>query len=370
MFDSLWESYDFQQIKSKIESSTRQDAERALNNPTVENLTALLAPAAAPFLEEMAQRARAITLERFGNTIQIYAPLYLSNVCGNGCLYCGFSAQNKGISRRTLTHEEAEAELQAIHDMGIRHILLLTGEAPAKVGLDYIRVMVELAGKYSSYQGIEIYPLDTEGYKTLTDAGVDNLTVYQETYEPVRYDELHPAGKKKDMRWRLNAPDRGGLAGMRALGVGALLGLSEPRADFYFTVLHAAYLMKTYWRSHVTLSLPRIRKAEGAFTPEYTVDDRLFVQMFTAARLVLPDAGIVVSTRERAEFRDNLVGLGVTQMSAASATEPGGYTCKNLSTPQFQVEDARSVEEFTRMLLSKGYDPIMKDWDAALKSAL
>lgn len=372
MFDSVWEQYKFHDITAAIYGSSKGDVERTLSKATLElaDILPLLSPAAEPYLEEMAKRAHNITMERFGNTIQIYAPLYLSNICSNGCLYCGFSAKNKNIPRRTLTPEEIEQELRVIYDMGIRHILILTGEAPAKVGLDYLKKAAGIARRYSSNLGIEIYPMDVDGYRQLVECGVDTLTVYQETYEPVRYDELHPIGKKRDMRWRLNAPDRGGLAGMRTLGVGALLGLSEPRTDFFFTLMHAQHLMKTYWRSHVTISLPRIRQAAGHFTPEFTVSDKLFVQMMTAGRILLHEAGIVVSTRERAEFRDNILGLGATQMSAASATEPGGYCAKNLSTPQFHVEDGRSVEEFTRMLRSKGYDPVMKDWDAGLKSGV
>lgn len=370
MFSSLWQQYDFKKITADIEAATARDVEYILSKERVDvlDLPVLFSGAASDYLEEMAVRARKLTRERFGNTIQLYAPLYLSNECGNSCLYCGFSSKNKNITRRTLNMEEIEAELKAISAMGIKHMLLVSGEAPAKASIEYIAGALRLAAKYSSFTGIEIYPLDKDGYETLVHSGADGLTLYQETYNSGIYDKVHPSGRKKDIIWRLDAPDRGGQAGMRQLGVGPLLGLSHPRTDAFFAALHADYLMKKYWRAQVTISLPRMRAAEGCAVIPEEVSDRLFVQFMTAIRLALPDAGFVVSTREVPSFRDNILGLGVTQMSAASATEPGGYTSRDVSTAQFQVEDGRSVDEFKRMLISKGYDPVMKDWDYGLKA--
>jgi 2-iminoacetate synthase len=346
---------------------TRDEVRRTLDLEHIDDMRPLFSPAAEEFLEEMAVRAQAITKERFGNTIQLYAPLYLSNECANSCLYCGFSSKNHDITRRTLTVDEIEREVSAIRAMGIQHILLVCGEFPAKVSLEYIKAAVEIATKKMAYIAIEVYPMETSEYKELINAGVDGLTVYQETYNPARYAELHPAGRKRDMQWRLATPDRAGEAGMRTIGVGALLGLDDPHKDAFAAASHAKYLMKRYWRSHVTISFPRMRPAEGCAITPIDTSDRTFVQFITAARIAMPDIGIVVSTRERAELRDNLAGLGVTQMSAASATEPGGYTDKNVSTAQFQVEDSRSVAEFSEMLIKRGFDPVTKDWDGILR---
>ena len=367
MFSEKLAAYDFETVKELIYSQTTEDIERVLSKSYIDDndLPALLSPLAGAYLEEMAQRAHELTVERFGRTIQIYAPLYLSNECGNACLYCGFSADNKGLRRRTLSPEEIRLELEAINRLGIRHILLVSGEAPAKVGLDYLRRAIEIASGYASFIGIEVYPLSVEGYRTLAEAGATGLTIYQETYDKERYALLHK-GKKADMVWRLDAPDRGGIAGLRTIGVGPLLGLSDPRTDVFFALLHATYLTEKYWRSQITISFPRIRKAEGSAIIPIEADDKMLVQFITAARLLLHDVGLVISTRESPALRDRLVPLGLTQMSAASVTEPGGYTEKNISTPQFTVEDERSVEEFSAMLKHHGYEPVMKDWDGLL----
>ncbi|MDR2884762.1 MAG: 2-iminoacetate synthase ThiH [Deferribacteraceae bacterium] len=363
MFFNQWQQIDFNNIAKRLEGVTRDEVRRTLNSSRIDDMLPLFSPAAAEFLEEMAVRAAATTKERFGNTIQLYAPLYLSNECGNSCLYCGFSGKNRDITRRTLSTDEIEREVEAIYNMGIQHLLLVCGEAPAKVPISYLKEAIHIAAKRMAYIAIEIYPTDVDSYRELVEAGVDGLTVYQETYNATRYAELHPAGRKRDMPWRLDTPDRGALAGVRTLGVGALLGLDNPYADAYMAAYHARYLMKTYWRSQVTISFPRMRYAEGCVVTPVEVTDRTFVQFITAARIAMPDVGIVVSTRERASLRDNLAGLGVTQMSAASVTEPGGYTDRDISTAQFQVEDSRSVEEFAAMLTQKGFEPVVKDWD-------
>lgn len=367
-FEELHRKLNFNDIKEKIYSSTENDVLKTLSKSThsVEDLITLYSPAAEKYIEEMAQKASVITKERFGSTILLYAPLYLSNVCCNGCLYCGFSVKNKDIVRRTLTYEETDKEIQAIADMGIKHVLLLTGEAEKIVPIEYLVKSIEIAKKHASYIGVEIYPLGEEGYHELVKAGADGLTLYQETYNPVKYAEVHPTGRKKDMAWRLNAQDRGAKAGFSIIGVGALLGLDDPRTDAFFTALHAAYLMKYYWRSHITISFPRIRAAAGCDIDLAPVSDKTFVQLITATRIILRDVGIIVSTRETSEFRNNLIGLGVTQMSAGSATEPGGYTAKNISESQFKIEDDRSVRDFSAAVESKGYEAVTKDWDKLL----
>jgi 2-iminoacetate synthase len=367
-FYNIYEKMDFHKITEAIFLKTAADVENALAGVSSlqDRLYALLSPAASAYIEEMAQEAHRITLERFGRTMQIYAPLYLSNECANSCLYCGFSGKNKDLVRRTLNAAEIKAELEAIRSMGIRHILLVSGEAPAKVDLAYLAESVRLASKGASAVGIEVYPLSEAGYAELVQVGADSLTLYQETYCKERYSELHPGGKKADIAWRLDAPDRGAAAGMRTVGVGPLLGLSEPRTDVFYALTHAAYLMDNYWRSAVTVSFPRLRAAEGCVVEPIEADDRMLVQFITAARIVLPDVGITLSTREKALLRNRLVPLGLTQMSAASVTEPGGYTEKNLSGCQFNVEDGRSVSEFCAMLSAQGYEAVMKDWDVAL----
>lgn len=367
-YNDVFLNYNFEEIKDKIYSADKNDVESALRNEHLDEdgLCALLSPSAEPYIENLARRAAVLTKERFGNTIQIFAPLYLSNECGNGCLYCGFSSNNKDIVRRTLNSAEIEEELKTINAMGVKHILLVCGEAPAKSSIEYLKSAIAIGKKYADFQGIEIYPLSVEGYQELVNAGASGLTIFQETYNQERYTEVHPRGRKKDMPWRLDAPDRGAIAGMRQVGIGALLGLSDPRADSFFTLMHAAYLRKTYWQANISISFPRIREASGRVVIPQDTSDRLLVQIMTTARLFLPDAGITISTREKPSFRDNVLGLGVTQMSAASATEPGGYAKKHVSTSQFEIEDSRGVDDFCRMLRSRGYEPVMKDWDIGL----
>ena len=368
MFSDLLKGYDFGAMTARINDVTRSEALAVMAKEVIgtDDLPALFSEAAAEFLEGMAIRAAKITRDRFGNVMQLYSPLYLSNECDNSCLYCGFSRRNNHLLRRTLSLSEAEDELKAIEAMGVRHILFVCGEAPRKVTVQYLIDILKIAGGYFSFKGVEIYPLDENGYMALVDAGANGVTVYQETYNSARYAEVHPSGRKKDMTWRLDALDRGGRAGMRTLGVGALLGLDDPRTDAFFVAAQAAYLAKTYWRSHITISFPRMRPAEGCLVTPVKVDDKMFVQFILAARLALPEAGIVVSTRENALLRDNLAGLGATQMSAASVTTPGGYAAKKDSAVQFQVEDNRSVAEFASMLAEKGFTPVMKDWDKEL----
>jgi 2-iminoacetate synthase len=344
------------------------DARRALDAEpgrlTDEELKALLSPAADPLLEEIAVRARDITRRRFGNTIQLYAPLYLSNECRSSCTYCGFSHENR-IRRKTLTEEEILREADYLYREGIRHILLLTGEDYHHTPLSYISGAASLIGDRFASIGVEVYPLKEEEYATLRNSGVDSLTVYQETYDPERYAEVHRRGVKKRMRFRLECPDRGGAAGMRRIAIGALLGLSDPAAEVYMVARHARHLMRNYWRTQISVSLPRLRFAEG-FEKVPGIPDRMFVRLLSALRLYLPDAGILLSTRETPGMRDNLAGLCVTTMSAGSRTDPGGYTGESGSR-QFDIEDTRSVSAIRAMLIKRGLDPVCVDWAAEMK---
>lgn len=364
-FDEI-SRYDPAQIRDEIASQTGADVEQALaaSPLRLEGLLALLSPAAAPYLETMAQRAHQLTVQRFGRTIQMYAPLYLSNECSNGCLYCGFNVHNK-MERKTLSPDAIVAEAQVLHDRGFRHLLIVTGEAPQIAGLDYLEAAIRAIRPLFSSLSIEIYPLDQDGYARLIAAGVDGLTLYQETYERGLYAQMHPSGRKRDYLWRLLAPERAAAAGIRRVGVGSLLGLGDFRVEGFFTALHAQYLARHYWRTHLSVSFPRMRPADGGFQPLAPVSDRDFVQLLCTLRLLIPDAGLVLSTRESATLRNHLLPLGITQMSAGSCTAPGGYATEDDSGQQFVIDDDRSVEEVAAMIRSQGYEPVWKDWDVA-----
>ncbi|MBE0501041.1 MAG: 2-iminoacetate synthase ThiH [Desulfuromonadales bacterium] len=359
-------SYDSAELLQQIEAKTSSDVLRALSveRPDIEAFKALLSPAAEHYLEAMAAKAHRITQQRFGRTILLYAPLYISNECTNGCVYCGFNATNK-VPRRTLTLDEVEREARILYDQGFRHILLVTGEAPKKVDDAYLAAVVRRIRSLFSSISIEVYPMSADGYQLMVDAGVDGLTIYQETYDRALYSELHPFGQKRDYDFRLETPARGGAAGLRRIGIGFLQGLGNFRTEAFFTGLHARYLSKQFWRSLISISFPRMRPAQGVFPPPYPVSDTHLVQLICAMRLLMHDAGLVMSTRESATMRDNLLPLGITQMSAGSCTAPGGYTDLDEGTEQFTIDDDRSPAEMAEVLRRFGYDPVWKDWDAS-----
>lgn len=322
-----------------------------------------MSPAAAVFLEPMARKAHDLTVQYFGRTIGLYIPLYLSNYCSNECVYCGFHSGNT-IKRKKLSMAEIEIEAKAIAATGMQHILILTGEAPAVTPVEYFEEAVKLLKGYFSSVSIEIFPMDEEQYHRLKVAGVDGLTVYQEVYDEDRYRLVHKAGKKTDYRYRLEAPERGARAGLRMVGIGPLIGLGEPRSELFFCGLHARYLEKNYLDTEVSLSLPRMNPAEGDYSPEFFADDKTYVQFMTALRCFLPRAGMNVSTRESAGFRDNLIRLGATRFSAGSCTGVGGYTEEaTAGTPQFEITDERKVVEVVQAIQTAGYQPVYKDWD-------
>ncbi len=363
--------YDPRQLEAEIENKTAADVERALAAPQIrlEEFKALLSPAAQGSLETMAQRAHKLTVQRFGKTILMYAPLYLSNECSNGCRYCGFNAHNT-MTRRTLTFDEAYAEAKVLHDRGFRHLLLVTGETRKLADNSYLCAAVERLRPLFSSMSIEVYPMGREGYDQVVASGVDGLTIYQETYDRDLYAEMHPFGKKRDYPFRLAAPEAAAAAGMRRIGIGALLGLGKHRIEGFYTGLHALYLARHYWRTHLTVSFPRMRPADGGFQPLNPVSDRDFVQLICALRLLLPDAGLVMSTRESAALRDNLLPLGITQMSAGSCTAPGGYAEEDESGKQFAIDDDRSHLEVAAMIARQGYEAVWKDWDGAFHHAV
>lgn len=356
----------WEEIEKQIMSRTPADVARALaaRSLGIDGFISLLAPAAEQAMEEMAQRAHRLTQQRFGRVISLFAPLYLSNECTNSCVYCGFNVQNT-VDRLTIAVEQAETEASFLYSQGFRHILLVSGEAPQVVTMEYLtKILQKLRHSFSSIS-VEIYPMPTGDYQALISNGVDGLVVYQETYNEKSYRDVHPAGSKSNYRWRLETPERGGEAGFRRIGIGALLGLDNWRVEGFFLALHARYLLRNFWKSHITISFPRLRPAAGEYKPPYPVSDAQFVQLITALRLLLPDAGLVLSTREPAYLRDNLIPVGITSMSAGSCTAPGGYAHEVQAEAQFDIADHRSPEAVAKIIKAKGYEPVWKDWDAA-----
>ena len=352
-------------IDSFIKSVKPSDIPHILAKPRLSeyDFLALLSDTARPYLEEMARKARELTIHHFGRVIQLYIPLYLSNYCSNECLYCGFRKSNQ-IPRRKMTLSEIESNAQKIHDMGMRNILLLTGESPRQTPIAYLEEAVRIMKKFFSSIAIEIHPLDTKDYITLARAGVDSLTVYQEVYDRDIYKQVHVSGRKRDYDYRLHTPERGAKAGFRAINIGPLFGLGEPVREGFIAGIHARMLQIAYPEIEVSLSLPRINTAEGDFQPRYTLDDVKMVQFILAYRIYMPVVGINISTRESADFRDHLIPLGTTKMSAASRTEVGGYqNSERKDIGQFELHDKRSVEEVAAVIEQHGYEAVFKDWE-------
>ncbi len=363
-FYPICAEYNEAPLKEKFAAVTEDDVRRALAKSSLgpEDFLALISPAAQPFIEEMAQKASQLTLQHFGRTIHLFTPLYLSNYCTNHCVYCGFNAKNS-IPRTQLEPEQLEEEAKAIASTGLKHLLILTGEARAKASPEYLASCMKVLSKYFPSVSIEIYAMEQDEYADLVKSGVDGLTIYQETYDEALYETLHPRGPKKDFRYRLDAPERGCKAGMRVVNVGALLGLSEWREDALVTGMHAAYLQDKYPNVDVAVSLPRMRPHVGEFQPASIVSDRDMVQTMLALRIFLPRLGITVSTRESAEFRENILPLGVTKMSAGVSTAVGGHSQDGDKVGQFDISDERSVDEMCEVLKAHGYQPVFKDWE-------
>jgi 2-iminoacetate synthase len=354
----------------------------------IERFEQLIAPKSDQELEVMAQTSRTLTLQNFGRTMRLFAPLYLSNECINNCQYCGFSRDNP-ILRVTLSVDEVVAEAQHVARQGFRQILLVAGEHPKFVSGGYIAECVRaLAPDFSSIS-IEVGPMDVDDYGPIVDAGAEGLVVYQETYNRSVYAEMHTAGPKRDFNYRLDCAERGYIAGFRRLGIGALIGLSPWRDEAIALAAHLEHLFKHCWQAQITVSIPRLRPAAGGFRPLFTMSDRDVAQLVCALRITFPQVGIVLSTRERAPLRDALVSIGVTMMSAGSHTEPGGYTRQGrehlhltvrgrivapeyqdgedqLATGQFEISDERSPAEIAAVLRRRGLEPVWKDWDQAL----
>lgn len=357
-----YNNFDFSSFAATIKAP---DIERILRKDKLSSMDflSLLTPSAQLFIEDMARRAQQATIQYFGRTIQLFMPLYISNHCSNQCIYCGFNRTND-IDRKKLSLEEIEDEASEMAKSGISHVLVLTGEAPHLTPTSYLVETIRCLRNYFSSVSIEIFPMDEGDYRLLQEAGADGLTLYQEVYDQKRYQEVHLSGKKTDYLYRLDAPERGARAGFRMVSLGGLLGLHDPMSEVFFTGLHGRYIEDNYIDTEVGLSLPRFNPAEGDFTPAYIVDDTSFVQYLCALRLFMPRSGITVSTRESAEFRNNILPLGVTRYSAGSCTGVGGYVDqKKSSTPQFEITDGRSVQEVVAAIAKRGYQPVYKDWD-------
>lgn len=359
------------------------------------DFAALLSPAAADQLELLCRRAQALTRQRFGRVIRLFAPLYLSNECINNCSYCGFSRDNP-ILRVTLSESDTVREATALAAQGFRNILLVAGEHPRFVSNGYLAESTRAVAAIVPSVSLEVGPMETEEYRPIVAAGAEGLVVYQETYDREVYARMHTAGPKRNFDWRLECPERAYAAGFRRLGIGALYGLSDWRLEALALAAHAAHLLRHCWKATLTLSFPRLRPCAGEFQPLTHLGDRDLAQLIAAFRLFLPDAGLVLSTREPAHLRDGLFPLGITHASAGSHTEPGGYTGagddklhqtirgrivaldpdvprpasspgrSTRATGQFEIADNRSPAEIARLLQRLGYEPVWKDWDAAL----
>lgn len=335
-------------------------AERRLSS---EDLAVLLSPAGGECLEEMARKAREITLGHFGPTQQIYAPLYLSDSCINHCVYCGFRADRER-PRRTLSQEELREQAAYLSSQGLRQVLLLTGEDPRRVPPEDLARAAALLKEFFGSVGLEVYPLSQEDYALCVEAGAEGLTLYQETYDRRLYEELHPRGPKKDFAWRLGAPERGGRAGFRQINIGALLGLSDWRREVFLLAHHGRFLQEAFPGIELGFSFPRIRPEGSGFRAAFPVGDAELVQALTACRIFLPRGGSSLSTRESPALREALLPLGVTRLSAGSSTAVGGYPAGKAAPKgedQFAVSDTRSIAEVDRVLRLRGYQPVYQD---------
>jgi len=367
-FENIFNEYDWNKVCEKIHLVTDADVERAIQlagHGTPEDFLALVSPAAKNHLPEMMQMSYALTRKRFGKTIQLFIPMYLSNECNNICTYCGFSFGNK-IPRVTLTDEEILNEVAVIKAMGYEHILLVTGEDQNRVGVDYLSHAIELIRPHFAHISLEVQPLDKSEYEKLIPFGLNTVLVYQETYHKENYKLYHPKGKKSNFSYRLATPERLGESGIHKIGLGVLLGLEDWRTDSFFTALHLNFLEKNFWQTKYSISFPRLRPAEGDFIAKHPMSETDLLQLICAFRIYNENVELSLSTRERALFRDKVFPLGVTSMSAGSKTDPGGYSSNKNALEQFHIDDDRTPFEIAEVVRSRGFDVVWKDWDAVL----
>lgn len=367
-FYNVLTQYNWEEIKSEIYAKTEADVNNAIQSKQVDldGFMALISPVAEPFLEQIATVSHQKTLKRFGNTIQLYIPLYLSNACDNYCKYCGFN-HNNDIERVVLSDKEILQEAKVLKSYGYEHILLVTGESPKLAGFDYIKNALKLLKPYFKLISLEVQPLKQNQYKELIDLGLNTVYVYQETYNQESYAFYHPKGIKSNFKYRLETPDRLGKAGIHKIGLGHLIGLGDWRTDAFFTALHLRYLTKTYWQTKYSVSFPRLRPHAGQISPKTIMTDKQLVQLMGAYRFLDEEVEISLTTRETPKFRDNAIKLGVTSMSAGSKTEPGGYAINSHALKQFEESDNRTPQEIAKKIKQAGYEAVWKDWDSFMQ---
>jgi 2-iminoacetate synthase len=370
-FADIIDRYDWDETLALVASATAADVERVLAKAErnrrplePEEFAVLISEAADPYLERMAALSRRFTLERFGKTISLYIPMYVSNACTNKCVYCGFNHDNP-FERTTLTMEQVKAECEAIKRLGpFQNLLIVSGEFPALCGVDYMERVLHTCRPYFHNLTLEVQPLRAREYERLSHSGLNGVVCFQETYHREAYRTYHPRGMKSHFDWRLNGYDRMGEAGMHKIGLGVLLGLEDWRADVVMMARHLRYLQKKYWRSRYSVNFPRMRPSESGYQPKTVIDDRQLARLTFAFRLFDHDVDISYSTRETPAYRDNMMTLGVTSMSAGSRTDPGGYVTEPDSLEQFEVSDSRTPREVEAAIRAHGYEPVWKDWDA------
>lgn len=364
-FSEELSTYDWEETTRSIYSKKASDVEQALGKSTLtpDDFMALISPAAEKYLEPMAALSRKYTLQRFGKTISMYIPLYITNSCTNFCVYCGFN-HNNPIKRVILTEEEIVNELHAIKKLGdFENLLIVTGENPRDAGVDYLERALQLARPLFANLSLEVMPLKAEEYERLTHSGLNGVVCFQETYNRARYNVYHPKGMKSNFEWRVNGFDRMGQANLHKIGLGVLIGLEDWRTDVTMLARHLRYLQKYYWQTKYSINFPRMRPSEGHFQPNVIMTDKQLAQLIFAFRIFDHDVDISMSTRESAQFRNNMTTLGITSASAGSKTEPGGYYTYPQALEQFHISDERTPAEVGTDIRQAGYEPVWKDWD-------
>lgn len=370
-YADIIDEYDWDETIRLVETATDADVVRVLAKArrnvkplTPEEFAILISPVADAHLEEMAQLSRHFTLEKFGNTISMYIPMYVSNACTNKCIYCGFNHDNP-FTRTTLTLNQIEEECKAIKRLGpFENLLIVSGEYPSLCGIDYLENVLHRCRPYFHNLTIEVQPMRSADYYRLTKSGLNGVVCFQETYHRAAYKKYHPRGMKSHYDWRLNGYDRMGDAGVHKIGMGVLLGLEDWRADTVMMARHLRYLQKKYWRTRYSVNFPRMRPSESGYQPNIVISDRELARLTVAFRIFDHEVDISYSTREAPSYRNNIMRLGVTSMSAGSQTEPGGYATSPEALEQFEVSDQRSPENVAEEIRTHGYEPVWKDWDA------
>ncbi|BAC24650.1 thiH [Wigglesworthia glossinidia endosymbiont of Glossina brevipalpis] len=364
-FKQYWEKIKWNEVSKLISKCKFRDVENILNKNflLLNDAIPLLSKAASFYLESLAQKAKIITRTRFGNNINLFMPLYLSNFCSNDCTYCGFSMKNK-IKRKVLNEKEILRECEVILKQNIKNILLVSGEHNKISGIDYLYKIISLIRKKFSSIAIEVQPLSTEEYKLLKKVGLDGVLVYQETYNIKSYKEHHIIGKKRDFFWRLSTPERIAKSNIEKIGLGILIGLSENwRTDCYFLMNHIFYLRKFFWKTNYSLSILRLRPCTNGISPKCIINESDLLQIMCVFRILFPEIEISLSTRESKKFRDNISPILINNISAGSSTQPGGYSTSKKELNQFEIQDNRSPREVSQELEKKGMNPVWKDWD-------